>query len=114
MGRVEGAGPLLSGLVVRWRSLEGRVIGDHAMQLRKMTEVEQRMTDDLDWAEHAPEVQEKPEHYGKSVIVYKKRILAVGKDCPALRQQAAEQAGVPWQDLVVVPVPRPGLWEIPH
>jgi hypothetical protein len=84
------------------------------MQTRKMTEVEQRMTDDLDWAEHAPEVQENPEHYGKSVVVYNKRILAVGKDSQALVEQAAEQAGVPWQDLVVLIVPRPGLWEIPH
>ena len=84
------------------------------MQLRKMTEVEQRMTDDLDWAEHAPEVQENPEHYGKSVVVYNKQILAVGKDSPALLEQAAEKAGVPRQELVVLIVPRPGLWEIPH
>jgi hypothetical protein len=84
------------------------------MPLRKMTEVEQRMTDDLDWAEHAPEVQENPEHYGKSVVVYNKKILAVGKDSQALVEQAAEQAGVPWQHLVVLIVPRPGLWEIPH
>jgi hypothetical protein len=84
------------------------------MALRKMTELEQRMTDDLDWAEQAPEVQENPEHYGKSVVVYNKRILAVGKDSQALVEQAAEQAGVPWQHLVVLIVPRPGLWEIPH
>ena len=84
------------------------------MQLRKMTEVEQRMTDDLDWAEHAPEVQENPEHYGKFVVVYNKHILAVGSDSQALVQQAAEQVGVPWQHLVVVIVHRPGLWEIPH
>jgi hypothetical protein len=84
------------------------------MQLRKMTEVEQRMTDDLDWAEHAPEVQENPEHYGKFVVVYNKRILAVGKDSQALVEQAAEQAGVPWKELVVMIVHRPGLWEIPH
>jgi hypothetical protein len=43
-----------------------------------------------------------------------KRILAVGKDSPALREQVAQQAGVPWQHLVVLVVPRPGLWEIPH
>ena len=79
------------------------------MALRKMTELEQRMTDDLDWAEHAPEVQENPEHYGKFVVVYNKRILAVGKDSQALVKQAAEQVGVPWQHLVVLIVPRPGL-----
>jgi hypothetical protein len=84
------------------------------MALRKMTELEQRMTDDLDWAEHAPEVQENPEHYGKTVVVYNKRILAVGKDCRALRDQAVEKAGVPWQHVVTLIVPRPGLWEIPH
>jgi hypothetical protein len=84
------------------------------MPLREMTEVEQRMTADLDWAEHAPEVQQNPAHHGKSVVVYNKRILAVGKDSQALREQAAQQAGVPWQHLVVLVVPRPGLWEIPH
>jgi hypothetical protein len=32
------------------------------MQLRKLNELEQRMTDDLDWAEHAAEVQENPDY----------------------------------------------------
>jgi hypothetical protein len=84
------------------------------MQLRKMSELEQRMTDDFDWAQRASEVQENPEHYGKFVVVYNKRILAVGRDRQALVEQAAEQVGVPWQHLVVMIVPRPGLWEIPH
>jgi hypothetical protein len=84
------------------------------MQVRRLTELEQRMTEDLTWAEHAPEVQENPEHYGKFVVVYNKQILAVGRDRPALVEQAAERAGVPWQHLVVVIVPRPGLGEIPH
>jgi hypothetical protein len=84
------------------------------MQLRKLTELEQRMTEDLIWAEHAPEVQENPERYGKFVVVYNKQILAVGGDRPAFVEQAAERAGVPRQHLVVVIVPRPGLWEIPH
>ena len=84
------------------------------MQLRKMTEVEQRMTDDLDWAEQAPEVQENPEHYGKFVVVYNKQILAVGKDRQALAAEAAKKVEVPWQELVVLIVHRPGLWEIPH
>jgi hypothetical protein len=89
-------------------------VGGAAMQLRKMTEVEQRMTEDLDWAEHAPKVQDNPDHYGKFVVVYNKQILAVGKDSQALLEQAAEKAGVPWEELIVVIVPRPGLWEIPH
>jgi len=84
------------------------------MQTLEMTEELQRMTADLDWAEHAPEVQENPEHYGKTIVVYNKRILAVGKDSPALLDQAAEKAGVPWDHLVTLIVPRPGLWEIPH
>ena len=84
------------------------------MQLREMSELEQRMTDDSDWAEHAPEVQQNPEHYGKFVVVYNKRILAAGTDRQALLEDAARQVGVPWQHLLVVIVHRPGLWEIPH
>jgi len=84
------------------------------MPLLEMTEQLQRMTGDLDWAEHAPEVQENPEHYGKFVVVYNKRILAVGNDRQALLEEAAEKAGVPRQELVTLIVPRPGLWEIPH
>jgi hypothetical protein len=85
------------------------------MQTRPMTELEQRMTDDLNWAGHAPEVQDNPEHYGKFVVVYNKRILGVGSDSRALLEQAGKQVGVPWQHLVVVIVHRPGeYWEIPH
>jgi hypothetical protein len=68
------------------------------MQLRKMTEVKRRMTDDLDWVEHAPEVQDNPDHCGKFVVVYNKKVLAVGQDSRALVEQAAEQVGVPWQE----------------
>ena len=68
------------------------------MPLIEMSELLQRMTADLHWAEHAPEVQENPDHYGKFVVVYNKRILAVGKDRQALVEQAAEKAGVPRQD----------------
>ena len=77
------------------------------MQIRKMTELEQRMTDDVDWAEHAPEVQQNPDHYGKFVVVYNKRILAVGRDRQALVEQASTEVGVPWQHLVVMIVHRP-------
>jgi hypothetical protein len=86
------------------------------MPLRKMTELEQRMTDDLDWAEHAPEVQQNPEHYGKFVVVYNKRIVGVGSDSQALVEQAAKEAGVPWQHLVVLIVHTPERFflEIPH
>jgi hypothetical protein len=85
------------------------------MQTRAMTELEQRMHDDLDWAGHAPEVQHNPEHYGKFVAVYNKQILGVGSESRALLEQAAEKVGVPWHHLVVVIVDRPGeYWEIPH
>jgi hypothetical protein len=84
------------------------------MQLRKMSELEQRMTADHEWASRAPEVMENPEHYGKLVVVYNKRILAVGRDRQALVEQAAQQVEVPWQHLVVVLVPRPGLWKVPR
>jgi hypothetical protein len=79
-----------------------------------MSELEQRMTDDLVWAEKAPEVQQNPEHYGKLVVVYNQRILGVGRDCQALVEQAAKEAGVPREDLVVLIVHRPDSWEIPH
>jgi hypothetical protein len=86
------------------------------MQLRKMTELEQRMTDDFDWAMHAAEVQQNPEHYGKFVVVYNEQILGVGSDGQALVEQAAQQAGVPRQRLVVLIVHRPEsfLLEVPH
>jgi hypothetical protein len=79
-----------------------------------MTECEQRMSEDFVWAETAPEVQQNPEHFGKLVVVYNKRVLGTGRDRQALVEQAAKEIGVPGQHLVVVLVPRPGLWEIPH
>jgi len=83
------------------------------MQPHKKPEIEQRLAEDLDWAEHTPEVQQNPEHFGKLVAVYNKRILAVGRDRQAVMTQAARQAGVPEEQLVVVLVPRPDLGEIP-
>jgi hypothetical protein len=84
------------------------------MQTRAMTEVEQRMIDDFEWAEASPEVQQNPEHFGKLVVVYNKRVLAVGRDRQAIVAQAAQRAGVPGEHLVVVLVPSPEMWEIPH
>ncbi len=84
------------------------------MPRRKMTELEQRMTDDLNWAEHAIELQGNPEHYGKFVVVFNKRVLAVGDDRTTLVERAAERAGVPRRHRVTLIVPRPGVWEIPH
>ena len=84
------------------------------MELNRLNETEQRMSDDFDWALHAPEVQQDPEHFGKLVVVYNRRVLAAGRDRQALVEQVAKEIVVPWQHLVVVLVPRPGLWEIPH
>ena len=84
------------------------------MQLRKMSELEQRMTEDFDWAEHAPEVMENPEYFGKFVVVHNKRVLGAGRDRQSLVEQAAKEVGVPWQHLVVMIVPDPEMMEIPH
>ena len=84
------------------------------MQVRKMTELERRMTEDFDWAQHAPEVQQDPAHYGQFVVVHNKRVLAVGRDREALVEEAANEIGAPWQHLVVVIVPSPDTWETPH
>jgi hypothetical protein len=84
------------------------------MELRKMSDLEQRMTADSDRAEHAPEVMQNPEYYGKLVVVHNKRVLAAGRDRQALVEQAAREVGVPWQQLVVLVVPDPEMWEIPH
>ena len=86
------------------------------MQLRKLSELEQRMSADLDWAEHAPEVMDNPDYLGKLVVVHNKRALAAGRDRQALVEQAAREVGVPWQHLVVLVVPDPisEVWEIPH
>jgi hypothetical protein len=84
------------------------------MQVRKMTELEQRMTEDFDWAQHAPEVQQNPAHFGQFVVVHNKRVLAVGRDREALVKEAAKESGAPSQRLVVVIVPSPDMWETPH
>jgi hypothetical protein len=81
------------------------------MKERKTTDTEQRVYNDLRWAETASEVQQ---HVGKLVVVYNKRVIAVGNDEEAILRQAAAQEGCPEQDLVVVPVPTSDLNEIPH
>lgn len=84
------------------------------MPVRDRTECEQRRNEDFAWAENAPEVQQNPEHFGKLVVVHNKRVLAAGRDRQALIERAVKETGVPEQHLVVVLVPRPGLWEVPH
>lgn len=83
---------------------------------RRMTEVEQRMMDDLDWASEAPEVQQNPDYHGKFVVVQDRQILGFGRDRMALAKEIEEKAGIPALQQVVVIVHRPGsfLQEIPH
>jgi hypothetical protein len=84
------------------------------MQVDETRQREQQLSDDFAWAQEAPEVQQNPDHFGKLVVVHDRRILAVGRDRPAILERAAREAGVSGQQLVVVLVPRPGPWEIPH
>jgi hypothetical protein len=84
--------------------------------MRQLTsaDIQRTMAEDFDWARHAPEVQQNPEHFGKLVVVHGKRILAVGRQRQALLAEAADIAKVAPEELVVVLVPRPGLWETPR
>jgi hypothetical protein len=78
------------------------------------TAIERQMAEDFAWAETAPEVQQNEEHFGKLVAVHNKQVLAVGRDRQVLMDQAARLGGIPRQQLVVVLVPAPGLWETPR
>ena len=81
------------------------------MDHSNLNEIEQQMSDDLQWALTAPEVQQ---HHGKLVAVYKKRVVGVGTVRMALVQQAAEREQCHWGDIAVVAVPGREAWEIPH
>ena len=70
--------------------------------------------DDFEWARHAPEVQLNPDHFGMLVAVHHKQVLAIGRQRQALLAQAVENSKAPLEEIVVVLVPRPGLWETPH
>jgi hypothetical protein len=72
------------------------------MEILKLNEVEQQMSDDFDWALTAPEVQQ---HSGKLVAVYKKRVVGVGLDRMALVQRAAQQEQCHWGDIAIIVVP---------
>lgn len=81
------------------------------MDLYELNDVEQRMSDDLQWALTAPEVQR---HHGQLVAVYNKRVVGVGTDRMALVRQAAQQEQCHWGDIAVVVVPGQEAWETPH
>jgi len=84
------------------------------MEICKATDLEQRMADDFEWAATAPEVQQNPQHFGKLVAIHNRRVLAAGRDRQALLEKAARETATPAQHIVVVLVPRPGVWEIPR
>lgn len=81
------------------------------MELYKMNELEQQMSDDMDWALTAPEVQQ---HAGKFVAVYQKRVVGVGLDRMAMVKEAAAKEGCHWGHIAVVVVPSFDPLEIPH
>ncbi len=81
------------------------------MQERMMTELEQRLLEDLIWSETAPEVQQ---HRGQLVVIRNKRVLGAGRDRKALVAQAAAAEHCSEHELLVTVVPPEGLWEIPH
>lgn len=72
------------------------------MELYKLNETEQQMSDDLQWALTAGEVQQ---HHGKLVAVYKRRVVGVGTDRMALAQQVAQEERCHWGDIAIVAVP---------
>jgi hypothetical protein len=77
----------------------------------QLNPIERQASEDLHWALRAPEVRQ---HAGKLVAVHKKHVVGVGTDREALIAAASEQAGCPWQDVVVVVVPPADLTELPH
>ena len=72
----------------------------------KLNTLEQQVSDDVDWAETAPEVQK---HQGQLVVVHKRRVIAVGTDRSALLAEAAAREHCHRDELAVVVVPRAEL-----
>jgi hypothetical protein len=83
----------------------------NSANLYTLSALEQRISDDVDWAQRSPEVREQ---HGKLVAIHNKKIIAVGTDRAALLQHAARATGFPAYEFAVVVVPSTGLWEIPH
>lgn len=93
------------GMVSRQKSPEP------ARNTYRLSALEQQVSDEVDWAQTAPEVQQ---HEGHLVVVHRKRVVAVGTDRNALVAQAAALERCPKDELAVVVVPRADLWDIPH
>jgi hypothetical protein len=81
------------------------------MEQYRLNDIERRMSEDLQWALTAPEVQK---HHGKFVAVHNKQVLAVGQDRMTVARAAAEQEKCHWGDIAVVVVPSQDVWEVPH
>ena len=61
------------------------------MDALKLNEIEQQMSDDLEWALTVPEVQQ---HTGQFVAVYKRGVAGVGTDRMALVRQRLSKHSV--------------------
>jgi phosphatidate phosphatase APP1 len=81
------------------------------MELAKLNEIEQQMSDDLQWGLTAPEVQQHP---GQLVAVYIRRVVGVGTERMALVRQAAQEEQCHWGDIAVIAVPSQEAWETPR
>jgi hypothetical protein len=81
------------------------------MELYRLNETEQQISDDLQWALTAPEVQQ---HHGKLVAVYKRRVVGVGTDRMTLAQRAAQEEQCHWGDIAIVTVPSQDVWQVPE
>ncbi len=71
------------------------------MQEYQLNPLEQQVSEDIDWAGTAPEVQK---HLGQLVVIHKKRVIAVGVDRAFLLAQAAAEERCPPDELAVVVV----------
>jgi hypothetical protein len=68
--------------------------------------LQQQMTDDLQWAMEAPELQTK--YAGQLIVVHKKRVLAAGLDEASLLEEASSSQH-PREELVIVEMLAPGF-----
>jgi len=80
------------------------------MTIRRMTEVERQMYEDLLWAQSDPELEK--QYYGECIVVWKKQVVAHGRSQDEALRQAEATGNWPSEELVVVEFP--DFFEIPH